>query len=49
MDITHLTPMSPEAVRDLQAMRLEMKQDKPDTDKLFNLISGTKYTVSIRN
>ena len=48
MKITHKSPMSYEAARDLALIRQELSQDQPNTDKLFNLISGSKYTELIR-
>jgi len=48
MTITHLTPMSIEAAKELEALRNEMSQDNPNVNTVFNLISGTKYNVSIR-
>ena len=42
------TVISKKAKNELRLIRLELKKDKPDSDLLFNLISGNKYNVPIK-
>jgi hypothetical protein len=44
----HTDYMSLKALYELQQLRDEMKKDKPDTDRIFELISGTKYNKPIK-
>lgn len=39
--------ISNQATKDLKELRQEMRKENPDGEKIFELLSGTKYNIPI--
>jgi len=46
-NVNTATALSIRAARDLRIIRKELESGSPDTDRLFNALSGNKYTINI--